>query len=40
MEPSNYIGRAPSQVEDFIRDNVGPAIEGIEFGNMKSELKV
>ena len=27
MEPKNFIGRAPEQVEDFVRDVVEPAIE-------------
>ena len=27
MDPKNFIGRAPEQVEDFVRDIVEPAIE-------------
>jgi len=27
MEPQNFIGRAPQQVEEFIRDTVAPILE-------------
>ena len=40
MQPGNYTGRAPEQVEEFINEVVVPAIKGIEHDNQKVELKV
>lgn len=40
MEPSNYIGRAPEQVEEFIENVVRPKIKGISTSNINVQLKV
>jgi adenylosuccinate lyase len=40
MEPTNYIGRAPEQVEEFIENEVKPKLSGIEINGVKVELKV
>lgn len=40
MEPSNYIGRAPEQVAEFIEDHVKPRLSGIKTESISTELKV
>ena len=40
LEPKNYIGRSPRQVEEFIKEFVKPVIEGNEVGDMDVDLKV
>jgi adenylosuccinate lyase len=40
MEPSNYIGRAPEQVEEFIENIVRPKLKGISTSNINVQLKV
>ena len=40
MDPKQYVGRAPEQVENFIKNEVKPAISNFELGNGKAELTV
>ncbi len=40
LEPKNYIGRAPEQVEDFIRDCVRPVLIKNEVKELNVDLKV
>ena len=40
MDPQQYVGRAPEQVENFIKNEVKPAISNFELGNGKAELTV
>lgn len=40
MEPKNYIGRAPQQVEEFISDYVNPALEKYDVQEVHVDLKV
>ena len=40
MDAKNYIGRAPQQVEEFINENVFPALSGIQTSEIRVELKV
>lgn len=40
LEPKNYVGRAPSQVEEFINDVVKPILEENKDINVEVELKV
>ncbi|AEV68412.1 adenylosuccinate lyase [Acetivibrio clariflavus] len=40
LEPKNYIGRAPSQVEEFINEVVKPILEKNKDIDVKVELKV
>lgn len=40
MQPGNFTGRAPEQVEEFINEVVLPAIKGIKQEDTKFELKV
>ncbi|NJD01327.1 MAG: adenylosuccinate lyase [Ruminiclostridium sp.] len=40
MEPGNYIGRAPQQVEEFINEHVLPALSSIQTIEINAELKV
>ena len=40
MDPKQYVGRAPEQVENFIKNEVKPAIKNFELGSGKAELSV
>jgi len=40
LDPKNFIGRAPEQVEEFINDFVKPVIENNEVSDIKVELRV
>lgn len=40
LDPRNYIGRAPQQVEEFINDFVKPVIDNNTISEVKIELKV
>ena len=41
MRPERYIGRAPEQVEEFLRDFVRPLLEeNRELLGMKAEIKL
>ena len=40
LDPKNYIGRAPGQVEEFINEFVKPVIEKSGVSELKVELKV
>ncbi len=40
LDPSLYIGRSISQVEEFVRDIVNPLLNNIHKGEITSELKV
>jgi adenylosuccinate lyase len=40
MKPSNFIGRAPKQVEEFITEHVLPAVSNISINDINVELKV
>ncbi len=40
MEPSNYIGRSPEQVVEFIENDVKPKLAGINTSNINIQLKV
>lgn len=40
MEPSNYIGRAPEQVTEFIEEHVKPRLSSIRTEAIRIELKV
>ena len=40
MEPKNFVGRAPQQVEEFINEHVLPVLSGIQPVKMDVELKV
>lgn len=40
LEPKNYIGRAPEQVEDFLRDYVRPVLHRNEIKDLNVDLKV
>lgn len=41
MEPSNYVGRAPQQTEEYIREEVEPVLKAHEDElGMKAEIKV
>lgn len=40
LEPKNYVGRAPSQVEEFVNEVVKPILEKNKDINVKVELKV
>lgn len=40
MKPSNYIGRSPEQVEEFIENDVKPRLEGISTSIINVQLKV
>lgn len=38
MDPSNFVGRAPEQVEDFMRDEIDPIL--IKYDHLLSEKSV
>ena len=40
LNPKNFVGRAPEQVEEFINDFVKPVIENNEVSDIKVELRV
>jgi len=40
LKPSNYIGRCPEQVEEFLSEYVEPQIKANEINDLKIELKV
>ena len=40
LEPKNYVGRSPSQVEEFINDVVKPVLEQNKDIEVNVELKV
>lgn len=40
LEPNNYVGRSPQQVEEFVNDVVKPILEDNKDINVKVELKV
>jgi len=40
LEPINFVGRAPNQVEEFINEYVKPILEKNDVGNMEVELNV
>jgi adenylosuccinate lyase len=40
LEPKNYIGRAPEQVEDFLREHVKPVLGNNEVKELSVDLKV
>lgn len=40
LEPKNYVGRAPRQVEEFIRDYINPVLTQNESAEIHVELKV
>ena len=40
LDPSLYIGRCPSQVDEFIESVVNPILSRLYTGEIKSELKV
>jgi adenylosuccinate lyase len=40
LEPKNYIGRAPEQVDDFINECVKPVLEKNEVMDLNVDLKV
>lgn len=40
MDPKNYVGRAPQQVEDFISEYIKPVMEANKIEDVKVELKV
>ncbi len=40
MEAKNYIGRAPQQVEEFVKEHVMPALSDIQTSDIHAELKV
>lgn len=40
LEPKNYVGRSPQQVEEFINDVVNPILEANKDININVELKV
>jgi len=40
MDPAKYVGRAPQQVEEFIRDFVRPVLEISDLQDIKIELNV
>lgn len=40
LEPSDYVGRAPRQVEEFIREYIQPVLDANYAGDVKVELKV
>ena len=40
LEPKNYIGRAPEQVDDFINDFVKPVLAANKVNDVEVELKV
>jgi len=40
LDASKYIGRSPSQVDDFLRDVVNPILKKYYTGDITSELKV
>ncbi len=39
LDPAKYIGRSPEQVEEFIRDDVRPALMGLKYSDLEIELK-
>jgi adenylosuccinate lyase len=40
LEPQNYIGRCPEQVEEFIQNEVNPVLDKAEVKDIEVELKV
>lgn len=40
LDPKNYIGRSPQQVEEFVNEYVKPVIEQNNVGDVKVELRV
>lgn len=40
MDPSLYVGRSPSQVEEFIKDVVDPLLERFDQGEIKAEINL
>ena len=40
LNPSLYIGRCPSQVDEFLKDVIRPLIDRYYAGDVSSELKV
>jgi len=40
LKPENYIGRAPEQVDEFIKDHVKPVLEKYGVEDVEVELKV
>ncbi len=40
IRPENYVGRAPQQVEEFLRDEVAPVIDGNDGEDVVAEVNV
>lgn len=40
MDPGRFIGRAREQVEEFLAEEVGPRLEGMDLGDEADELRV
>ena len=40
LEPSTFVGRAPQQVDAFLKHEVDAALSGFELGGSAEELKV
>lgn len=40
MDPARFIGRAIEQVEEFLTEEVGPRLEGLDLGDSSGELRV
>ena len=40
LDPKNYVGRSPQQVEEFIEEYVKPVLEKNKVEDIKVELKV
>ena len=40
LDPKNYVGRAPQQVEEFINENVKPVLEKNSVEDIEIDLRV